>query len=422
MVTHGRLRPTLHVGTDISGSTCASLCVARRAVIVADAALGGIVRPLADEVRRRAAAVRVVLLDARSVDDGSVERLAVDLVDGGAEVVVAVGGGTVIDATAVAALALQSPSTFAYALARAVRGPVVHLPAHEHSPYALVAVPTTVGTSAESNAVAVLRTARGHRLLLGDPLRPDHAILDAANYASLDGDAVREGALEALLRVAGARTSAGADDRAHPRAVGVARALLAAGSSRRPDALRVARLSAATQRAGVLRGRDPFAPRHWYLANETAFASGLSKMQATAAVIASVWRRIEAGDTRWGDADALRTFWADVTHDAGLATEPARGIDELLDRWRVPRAVRPPDDVLAAAAEAARRSWGSPLPALQGLQSDDHRHVLDSGRWARATGDGRVASTCAPRAREGVRRNDIAHDRTAPAVRGARRP
>ncbi|MBD8206452.1 MULTISPECIES: iron-containing alcohol dehydrogenase [unclassified Microbacterium] len=421
MTRRDRLRPRLHTGTGITDATCASLCGSRRVAIVADASLGRIARPLADEVGMRAAVVRVMLIDARSVDDGVVERLAGDLIDGRAEVVVAVGGGTVIDAAAVAALAVSSPSVFAYALARAGRGPVVELPPREPSGIAFIAVPTTVGTSAESNAVAVLRTERGFRLLLGDRLRPDHAVLDAANYASLPSDTVREGALEALLRVTGARTSARADGRASSRAVGVVRALLAAGSATEPDALRIARLSAATQRAGVLCGRDPFASRHWYLANETAFVSGLSKMQATAAVIGSVWRRIDAGDSRWGDAGALQTFWADAACDAGLPTEPARGIDELLDRWRVPRAERPTDEVLAAAAEATRRTWGAPVPALGELGSGDHRRVLDNGRWAKPAIGGRVESLSASHGREEVKRNDIAHDHTTAAVRGARR-
>ncbi|MGG2309938.1 hypothetical protein, partial [Salmonella enterica] len=86
-------------------------------------------------------------------------------------------------------------------------------------------------------------------------------------------------------------------DRAHPRghahAVAIARARLAAGHSALTPArrLRIARLSAATQRSAALRGRAPFSPRHWYLATEVSFVARTTKMRATASVVSRVWQR-----------------------------------------------------------------------------------------------------------------------------------
>lgn len=147
---------------------------------------------------------------------------------------------------------------------------------------------------------------------------------------------MREGALEAFLRLAGASTSARRSARGNCDAVALGRALIDA-ATRDPDSvagrLRIARLSAATQRSAALTGRDPYSARHWYVANEVAFLLKVRKIVATAAVIAAVWRRICSGDTRWGDRRSLEGFWARASIGTTLPVEPPAGIAALLDRW-----------------------------------------------------------------------------------------
>lgn len=71
----------------------------------------------------------------------------------------------------------------------------------------IVAVPTTLGTSSETNSVGILKHDSGYRLIVGRSLRPRHAIIDPCNLMTLTVASVREGALEAFLRLAGASTS-----------------------------------------------------------------------------------------------------------------------------------------------------------------------------------------------------------------------
>ncbi|MFX6023520.1 iron-containing alcohol dehydrogenase, partial [Acinetobacter baumannii] len=83
------------------------------------------------------------------------------------------GGGTVLDAVAVAAM---GRATVAWALRRAEGAAVVSLPAPANPSIEVVAVPTTVGTSAETNAVAIVRTSAGARVLVGEAVRPRYAV------------------------------------------------------------------------------------------------------------------------------------------------------------------------------------------------------------------------------------------------------
>ncbi|MCC4248402.1 MULTISPECIES: iron-containing alcohol dehydrogenase [Microbacterium] len=371
-----RRRSTLVAGSSITRAACAEATAGRRTAVVVDARLAS----LADGLGRP---VDLVSLDPRTADAATVAALASRWRRKRVQAVVAVGGGTVLDAAAVAAIGVAAPATLAWALERAERVAVVPLPAPERAAIDVVAVPTTVGTSAESNAVAVVRTVHGHRLIVGEAVRPRHAVLDAVHYASLSARDVRAGCLEAILRLAGACTAARAHPRANAHAVAIARALLALGDSGLPPAsrLRVARWSAATQRSAALRGRAPFSPRHWYLANEVSFVARTTKMRATASVVSRVWQRIEDGDTRWGSSGPLEAFWREVVRDARLPLAPAAGIEALVARWGLPLAPRPDADALTSMAVRAERWWGGRGPALKGLTALDVRDVLEGAWW-----------------------------------------
>lgn len=368
-----RRRSTVVSGSGVAPAACARATAGRRTVVVVDAGLA----PLGENLARSGT---VVPLEVDTVDAAVVVALAERLRDIGAESVVAVGGGTIIDAVAVAAM---GPETVAWASERAESVAIVPLHAPTPRSVEVVAVPTTVGTSAESNAIAMLRAAAGPRLLVGEIVRPRHAVLDETHYATLDAAVVRAGCLEVLLRLAGVSTAHRAHPRAHAHAVDLARAVLAAGfgALTPPCRLRIARLSAATQRSAALRGRAPFSPRHWYLANEVSFVAGTTKMRATASVVSAVWHRIEEGDTRWGSTAPLKAFWREAVRDTRLPLDPATGIDALIARWGLPLAPRPGADARTAMAARAERWWGGRGPALTGISASDVRGVLDRARW-----------------------------------------
>jgi len=310
--------------------------------------------------------------------------IAGELVRRPPQVVVAVGGGSVIDASKIAALALSSARLFEFAVDHASRSALTLLP-DGPPPLDVIAVPTTLGTSSETNSAGILRSENGHRLLVGRALRPRHAVIDSRHLATLTASAVREGALEAFLRVAGAATSPHRSARARSDAVALGAALLdtaARDTASAGSRLRLARLSAATQRTAALRGQDPYSARHWYLANEVAFALGVRKIVATAAVITAVWRRICAGDARWGDRTSLERFWSQATAGLALSPDPPRGIGMLIRLWGLSLPWRPTSRELSRIAAATETSWGHRFPMLRGLVEQDFRDVLDDSWWS----------------------------------------
>ncbi|WP_136024951.1 daptide-type RiPP biosynthesis dehydogenase [Microbacterium sp. K27] len=371
----GRL-PTLWQGEGATGRLTKHLTAGRESLLIVDSAV-----PVALPSGRRTTTIQI---DASSVDVAAVVELARQIVRRSPSVIVAVGGGTVLDASKIAALALARGRVFDFAIGHASRSALTLLP-HALPPVDIIAVPTTLGTSSETNSVGVLKNDSGYRLIVGLALRPRHAIIDPGNLASLTHAAVREGALEAFLRVAGASTSSRRSARQNRDAVALGRAVLDS-ATRDPDSrggrMRLARLSAATQRSAALRGPDPYSARHWYAANEIAFVLGVRKIIATAAVIGAVWRRICAGDVRWGDRQSLQEFWVNVVGGMALPLDPPTGIEALIERWRIERAPTPSPDDIDRISVATERAWGRRHPMLPGLLADDFRVVLHDSRWS----------------------------------------
>ncbi|WP_226531476.1 daptide-type RiPP biosynthesis dehydogenase [Microbacterium paraoxydans] len=387
-----RRTPTLWHGPGVADHVVTQLTAGREILVIADSAI-----PVPF---RAASAATTITVDASSVDVAFVSGIARQVVRRSPEVIVAVGGGSVLDASKIAALALAPGKTFDYAIGHAERSSLTVLP-YAPPPVELVAVPTTLGTSSETNSVGILKNDSGYRLIVGHSLRPRHAVIDPRNLESLTHGAVREGALEAFLRLAGTSTSSGRSPRGSSEAVILGRALLETVSQDAVSSagrLRLARLSAATQRGAALRGRDPYSARHWYLANEVAFVLGVRKMVATAAVIAAVWRRICAGDTRWGDRESLLEFWSRVASGVALPLEPAAGITALIERWEIPLPPRPTAREADRISTSTESSWGDRRPMLTGLVADDIREVLHDSCWGHPyAGEVRRPSTATQR-------------------------
>lgn len=384
MTTFAARVPTLWHGQGIARSLMARLTAGRKTLVIADSAV-------TVEMPTGHRATRTIELDASAVDASTVAAMAAEIVRRPPEIVVAIGGGTVLDAGKIVSLALAQGRMFDFALERASTSALVYLPPTA-PPVDIIAVPTTVGTSSESNSVGILKHPCGYRLLVGPALRPRHAVIDREHLRTLTDEAVREGTLEAFLRIAGAATSAGRSTRERGHAAALGSALLETASRDTASAdvrLRVARLSAATQRGAALRSRDPYSARHWYLANEVAFALGVRKMAATVAVIAAIWRRIGTGDSRWGDRRSLEEFWNRVAGAADLPLDPAEGIAALLARCGISLPPRPSSAEIHRIAATTEGCWGSRYPMLPGLVTGDFIDVLRDSSWGEQPVGGR---------------------------------
>jgi acetaldehyde dehydrogenase/alcohol dehydrogenase len=155
--------------------------VATSVVIVADP--GGQRRGAVDEVRRhlRAADVRVVATIEPEPTEAQVRAAVEQLGEQPPELVVAVGGGSVIDAAKAMRLFHENPSLTLAELTLPfldARKRVAHYPEDGRHRIRLAALPTTSGTGSEVSPAAVL-THEGRKVTLVDySLVPDVAIVD----------------------------------------------------------------------------------------------------------------------------------------------------------------------------------------------------------------------------------------------------
>ncbi|WP_030662750.1 daptide-type RiPP biosynthesis dehydogenase, partial [Streptomyces rimosus] len=312
----------------------------------------------------------------------------------GAEVVVGVGGGSLLDRVKLATLLCSAPDV-AQRITVPQRSGLVVLPPGRARTVPLIAVPTTVGTGAEVSAVVCLASADGKRLVMGAGLRPECALLDPVATRTLPGELVAEGVLEALFRVASPYVG---DDRDLPTEDAltetVAEQLVRLGDAVRDDRLagraigdevrlEAAKLSGHTHAEWLHFGRDAYAVKGWLIANELSTTAGVRKMTAVAALLPHLWRSIAEGDARWGSARRLHRLWGRLRGigPRPLPADPALGIAALLESWRIERRIGLGAEHLDALARRTVHAWGAGLPMLGGLTEDEVRGLL-----ARASG------------------------------------
>ncbi|MFU8872170.1 daptide-type RiPP biosynthesis dehydogenase [Micromonospora sp. SL4-19] len=304
------------------------------------------------------------------------------------EIVLGVGGGTILDLAKLAVLTATRPEGW-QRITAPQRSGMVALPPHLGNSVRVVAVPTTLGTGSELGTVACFEQAGAKRLVTGPCLRPMAAVWDAAATATLPVDHVADGVLEALFRTVSAyvgdpTTLPEQDALVEELAGRLIRLGDAVADRRRIGApidadlrLRIAECSGESQIGLINAGRSPYAVKGWPIANELSTTLGLPKMRAVAAVWPVLWRRIDDGDSRLGDAGRLRRLWAELRRRVPrLAPEPSAGLVGLIDEWDIRRHVRATPDAIDTAVTRAMRAWGAGLPMLGGMTAADLRELL----------------------------------------------
>lgn len=328
-------------------------------------------------------------VDAQVAGHSEVSRVAAELRGGipVARLVIAVGGGTVLDLAKLASVAVGTPRIEQWCVNGRNRCGLVVLPRWVTSPpMRTVCMPTTIGTGAEVSGGATVRSGTRKRLLTGPQLVPSAAVLLPDTFTGLPPASLAEGVLEVLLRLVGPFVGAsgqGLSDAAVGHVAGsVARlgdGLVLRGYSE-PAAMRLARLSGFTHSPLVRSGRPPFASKLWYVANELSSIAGVRKMCATTYLLPAFWQAIMAGDERWGSATRLTGVWTTVREavDSRLPVDPPAGVQALLRRWRIERCPAVTGQVAADAACSAIRAWGAGLPMLGAIGETDVRMLLQS--------------------------------------------
>lgn len=274
--------------------------------------------------------VAVLALDAVPVNVVTLREVVGFIQEHRLDTVVALGGGSIMDAAKLAAMFSADPSLAIFVERHVKRSGLLVLPPVPYTSKRpkTVLLPSTVGTGAEASAVACLDTVVGRRLLASPQLAGDVAVLDAGHLATLPRSLVLEGLLEAFLRVAGTMAGSTAsmfDDDGHhllARIVRLGEQLRKEDSPE--DRLLAARLSMETHTGWSLTGRNPYGAKHWYVANELAYLTGARKMAATAPLIAPIWEEIERGNFPWGDADRLRRLWSAANSEEAFDVRPSK--------------------------------------------------------------------------------------------------
>lgn len=329
----------------------------------------------------KAAPIRTLVLQG-SGDLTSVLALGDQLAQ--TDLVVGLGGGSLLDQAKLATLMTTGPEISAR-LTVPQRCGLIILPAGFSRSTPLIAVPTTVGTGAEASAVACLTYPRGKRLIMGESLRPEAALVTADATRTLPNHLIAEGVLEALFRAVSPYVGDHKDARPQDEHVeDTARHLLRLGYEVR-DATRsghmcssrlrqeIAELSGSTHNGRFTAGRDPYSVKGWLIANELSSALKIRKVTAVAALLPPLWGAIDAGDERLGSARRLRRLWLLLRAQRPelLPTNPAIGIAELIDSWFIERRVAMTASQASSVAIQTVRAWGAGLPMLGGLDTDD---------------------------------------------------
>ena len=176
---------------------------ARRVLVVADAFLIG--RPelgaLQGALARAGIEADVALGIAGEPKAATIDALADRARAFGAQALVAVGGGSTLDAAKLAAAVAVRGRAMDYALCANPLPP---------EPLPLAALPTTAGTGSEVTRTSVVSDAAGRKLWAwGDALRPRLAVLDPILTLSLPPDLTLWTTLDALSHAIEAATHAG---------------------------------------------------------------------------------------------------------------------------------------------------------------------------------------------------------------------
>ncbi|MEQ4724130.1 daptide-type RiPP biosynthesis dehydogenase [Nonomuraea sp. B19D2] len=360
--------------------------------------------PIVDRVRREVGKARLretlIELDGPSGVDG-VRELATRLT--GTGLVLAVGGGSLLDQAKLASVLCGDQDALRRLTVRQRSG-MLMLPPSTRRALPLFAVPTTLGTGTEVSMVACLSYPGGKRLITGDRLRPDLAVLDPLATATLPAELVSEGVLEVLFRITSGYLGDHEDRPTEDALVetlatlvvregyAAARALAADGRAGDALLLEIAKLSGLTHSETLHVGRPVFVNKGWMIANELSTGLGTRKMSAIAVVMPELWRRIAAGDDRLGSARRLARLWAGLraAAPAGLPASPGEGIAALIDGWGVDRSLSADADTVDAIAGRTVRAWGMGLPMLGALTRDDISDFLTCAVRAAAPQDSRV--------------------------------
>lgn len=308
----------------------------------------------------------------------AVRELAAAVGRSGSDAVLALGGGSAMDAAKIAALAATNPGLFDDP--RWDRQGVVELDGPEEDRLRpglpTLLAPSTAATGSELNGVAALRHAGRKRLLASGLLAPSTALIDPALTATLPTARLAEGGVETLCRIicpylASDDALPVTDALAEALAAHCLRAVSAAcgspGSERaRTDLAWLVSVSA-TRLEGL--GRSPWGHVLWYLQDAVADLAGTAKGPAMAALLpaylAEAAEAVAGGvGARWGAPERLARLADALAAELGpdARTDLPGALSRRLSEWGLPTDLDRlglDRTAVEVAADRTHLAWGS---------------------------------------------------------------
>jgi acetaldehyde dehydrogenase / alcohol dehydrogenase len=353
---------------------------ARQAMLVTDPDAEA--RGVADEVRRHLGHVGVhVFSEIKPEPDEQQIRAGVKLLDQlRPDLLIAVGGGSVIDAAKAMRLFHESPGLSLDELTLPFLDPrkrVAHFPEIDHS-VRLVALPTTAGTGSEVSPAAVL-TVDGRKVTLVDySLVPDTAIVEPRLTLSMPPVLTADSGIDALTHALEAAVSIFASPYTDAFCVQAVHQILPHLPRAYADGSDLEARTAMSNAATIagLAFSNAFVGVNHALAHAVGARFGIAHGRANAIFLPHVLRYNASLPTKFMPAPSYTAYvapdkYAQVAFIIGLGgkTEEQRrerlfaNVEELLDRLEMPRSLE--------QAGIARAEFDAALPDLAGMAFSD---------------------------------------------------
>ena len=341
------------VGSAAAAQVLAALARTERPLVVVDAGARPVLPPAVDAVLQDSARVPTVALHGSSAPVALLELERLSERVRAASLVLAVGSGRTLDAAKIA----SSGAAYLRESLSAAAGARFVAPVRAGTP--LIAVPTTVGTGAETSAKALLSTDTGRLLLLGECLRPGTCWIVPDALATLPARTLALGGLEIVCRLLGPWTGLGrsAPARCAALAAAVVQAvdgLLAGGRQATPARATLFSVTALAHDPALAPPDQPFAFWLWPLVNEVATLLGAAKTDVLV---------------------ALLPCWLAAPGPAAPRAQ-RHLLARLPARWGLPAGRPPAPDVRSAALDRLDAVWRPLFPGLP------RREVLDEALGA----------------------------------------
>ncbi|MCU0268146.1 MAG: bifunctional acetaldehyde-CoA/alcohol dehydrogenase [Acidimicrobiales bacterium] len=352
----------------------------REVVIVTDADTEA--RGVADELRAHLPGANVRVFAQVVPEPGEkIVRAGVEMLDRvRPDLIIALGGGSVIDAAKVMRLFHEHPEANLHDLTLPFLDPrkrVAHYPDPQHS-VKLVAMPTTAGTGSEVSPAAVLSVGPRKVTLVDYSLVPDIAIVDPELTISLPRTMTADTGIDALTHAIEAGVSIFASPYTDAFCVQAGRlifeALPAAYDNGNDLEARTAMANAAT--IAGLAFSNAFVGVNHALAHAVGASFGIPHGRANGIFLPHVMRYNAGVPTKFMPAPGYATYVAPEKYatmgwvlfggksEAERRERLFRRVDELLERVGIPRTLREAgvreDDFEAALPEVARAALLDP--------------------------------------------------------------